>query len=173
MTAPDKPTIDEQILQNQLAEADRRASGRPRAATYELLNGYTYVTKTAYDDLLAYADRMEFAYKLAHQKAMENGVERDELKRKYAARWVAFSAMHERAETAERQLAELKAKHWGLVKDAERWKKGSEIGFPKVHAPEHTGSLLTYWTNGSGLKYASAELAIDAMSAVALDKGEE
>lgn len=49
---------------------------------------------------------------------------------------------------------------------AERWQKGCKIGFPRLRLPEHTGDTLHYWTNGTGKKYASAELAIDEMPEV-------
>lgn len=54
--------------------------------------------------------------------------------------------------------------------DAYRWQKGCKIGFPRLRLPEHTGDTLHYWTNGTGKKYASAELAIDAL---AHPKGED
>lgn len=110
MTAPDKPTIDEQILQNQLAEADRRAAGRPKPVAHMWQHGETGATgfiahapdeelrqwermnkprtivKICYGpDILAYADRVAAERDAWESRAGEYMDERDRAERQLAA----------------------------------------------------------------------------------------
>lgn len=188
MTAPAKPTIDEQfpnlsaLAQGAMSgnitewpqlrvEAERilqwhkritEAAGRPepvaRNNMLRLRNGFFvkadgseeptyghYVTEADYDNLLAYADRV--------------AAERDEAVRRMEAGWlqVADSGIahyKERAETAERRLAELQAKHNRLFKAAAEIQAEHAID---VDDPK-----------GDGCDICKA-----VMSAVALDKGGE